>query len=184
MGGYGDHFGSTAVGSQMALGVHVKGFLASLIGELDDLQQASVALQTGDDDLILQGQIALVDDLEGGQGVGAARLPQGRFSIFGESGTVFRCPCQSVDRLASLILNLDIQITGLNFVDTRACGVGEPCESSAYQHGQAQNHGHDAAQQGPFGTLAVCHSICLLFFACDRWSARTGNNPLSFRLKR
>ena len=95
----------------------------------------------------------------------AARLPQGRFSIFGESGTVFRCPCQSVDRLASLILNLDIQVTGLNFVDTGGCGVGEPCESSAYQHSQAQNHSHDAAQQGPFGTLAVCHNICLLFFA-------------------
>ena len=37
-----------------------------LIGKGDDLQQAGVTLQTGNNDFVLQGQIALVDDLEGG----------------------------------------------------------------------------------------------------------------------
>ena len=133
-----------------------------LIGKGDDLQQARVTLQPGNNDFVLQGQIALVDDLEGGQLIGAARLPQG-ILLFVKSGTLLRFPCQIFDCIAVFVLNLDIQITGLNFVDTRACGVGEPCEGSAYQHSQAQNHSHDAAQQGPFGGLAICHDIFLLF---------------------
>ena len=48
-------------------------------GPLDGLVQLGAAVDAGDGHLVLQGQIALVDDLEGGQGVGAARLPQGRF---------------------------------------------------------------------------------------------------------
>ena len=77
-----------------------------------------------------------------------------------------QCLALGGDPLASGILHFQrhIQLTGLNFVDVGACGVGELCEGSAYQHGQAQNHGHDAAQQGPFGTLAVCHSIFPLIF--------------------
>ncbi len=31
----------------------------------DDLQQAGVTLQTGNNDFVLQGQIAVVDDLKG-----------------------------------------------------------------------------------------------------------------------
>ena len=141
--------------------IDVKGSsIRRLIGKGDDLQQTRVTLQTGNNDFVLQGQIAVVDDLEGGQLIGAARLPQDGLL----STTVCGDPIQVRDGLSVLILNLDIQITGLDLVDTRACGVGEPCEGSAYQHSQAQNHSHDAAQQGPLGALAVCHNICLLFF--------------------
>ena len=107
--------------------------------------------------LILQGQIAVVDELHVHH-LGVTRLPQRMVieQLGGVSGFLPRFHIGAVHQL-------NIQITGLDLVDTGACGVGEPCEGSAYQHGQAQNHGHDAAQQGPFGTLAVCHNICLLF---------------------
>ena len=161
--GEGDQTGRCLIrtlGGQVTFLMDVKGSsIRRLIGKGDDLQQARVTLQTGNNDFVLQGQIALVDDLEGGQGVGAARLPQDGLL----STTVCGDPIQVRDGLSVLILNLDIQITGLDLVDTRACGVGEPCEGSAYQHSQAQNHSHDAAQQGPFGGLAICHDIFLLF---------------------
>ena len=150
-------------------------------GPVDDIIQLGAAVDAGDGHLVLQGQIALVHHTQLRQSISAARLPQNGF-VFSANGLLefqllalcigpggdiaILVPCSGV-------LELNIQITSLDLVDTRACGVGEPCKGSAYQHGQAQNHGHDAAQQGPFGTLAVCHNICLLFFACaglGRWA--------------
>ena len=139
-------------------------------GPLDGLVQLGAAVDAGDGHLVLQGQIAVVHDTQLRQGIGAARLPQNLLA---------RSSLDEVQRLALggdpfaagiLHLQSNIQLTGLNFVDTRACRVGEPCQGSAYQHSHAQNHGHDAAQQGPFGTLAVCHRIFLLFFCvCGSW---------------
>ena len=161
--GEGDQTGRCLIrtlGGQVTFLIDVKGSsIRRLIGKGDDLQQTRVTLQTGNNDFVLQGQIALVDDLEGGQLIGAARLPQNLLAL----GPFGLDPAQICNGLAIFILNLDVQITGLNLVDTRACGVGEPCKGSAYQHGQAQDHGHDAAQQGPFGGLAICHDIFLLF---------------------
>ena len=155
-----DGEGIALAGRQMLLSAHRH--IAD--GPLDGLVQLGAAVDTGDGHLVLQGQIAVVDDTQLRQGIGAARLPQ---NLLARSGL------DEVQRLALggnpaaagiLHLQSNIQLAGLDLVDTGGCGVGEPCEGSAYQHGQAQNHGHDAAQQGPFGTLAVCHSIFPLFF--------------------
>ena len=156
----------------------VSGQIGVIDGPVDDLVQLGAAVDAGDGHLVLQGQIALVHHTQLRQSISAARLPQNGF-VFSANGLLefqllalcigpagdiaFLVPCSGV-------LELNIQITGLDLVDTGACGVGEPCKGSAYQHGQAQDHGHDAAQQGPFGALAVCHNICLLFFCvCGSW---------------
>ena len=157
-----DGEGTALTGRQMLLSAHRH--IAD--GPLDGLVQLSAAVDAGDGHLVLQCQIAVVADPQGGQFIGTARLPQDGFAL-GISGLdeVQRLAL-GADPLAVSVLHLQhhIQVTGLNFVDAGACRVGEPCKGSAYQHSQAQNHGHDAAQQGPFGTLAVCHRIFLLFF--------------------
>ena len=151
-------------------------------GPLDGLVQLGIPLDAGDLDHVLQRQIAVVDDTQFRQGIGAARLPQDGFALgISSLDEVQRLALGGDPAVALFHLQSNIQIAGLNFVDTRACGVGEPCEGSAYQHGQAQNHGHDAAQQGPFGTLAVCHSIFLLFFCVWGDGALQGECGLSRR---
>ena len=187
LAGDGQHIGIhglTVLGGQMVLLAQGVGRTVQRHGPVDDVVQLGIAPNTADDQLVLQGQIAVVHHTQLRQGIGAARLPQNLLAR--SSLDPVQCLALGGDPLASGILHFQrhIQLTGLNFVDVGACGVGELCEGSAYQHGQAQNHGHDAAQQGPFGTLAVCHKYLLLFFACDRWSARTGNNSLSFQAKR
>ena len=134
-------------------------------GPLDGLVQFGAAVDAGDGHLVLQRQIAVVDHTQLRQGIGAARLPQNGFALGISSLDEVQRLALGGDPVAAGILHLqsNIQITGLNFVDPGGCGVGEPCEGSAYQHSQAQNHGHDAAQQGPFGGLAICHDIFLLF---------------------
>ena len=190
-------------GSQMSLGQIDSGIVD---GPINNLIEFSIAPNTADDQLVLQGQIAVVDHTQLRQGIGAARLPQNLLAR--SSLDPVQCLALGGNPLASGILHFQrhIQVTGLNFVDAGRCGVGEPCEGSAYQHSQAQNHGHDAAQQGPFGTLAVCHRIFLLFFACasvaDGFVGDAGNTdchvgaapllrtplplepPLSFQMKR
>ena len=159
-----DGEGIALTGRQMLLSTHRH--IAD--GPVDDSVQLGAAVDTGDDHLILQRQIAVVADPQGGQFIGTARLPQDGFAL-GISGLdeVQRLALGR-DPLASGILHFQrhIQLAGLDLVDAGACGVGEPCKGSAYQHSQTQDHGHDAAQQGPFGALAVCHKYLLLFFAC------------------
>ena len=159
----------------------VSGQIGVIDGPVDDLVQLGAAVDAGDGHLVLQGQIALVHHTQLRQLIGAARLPQNGF-VFSASGLLeFQLPALCIGPAGDVailvpcsgVLELNIQIAGLDLVDAGGCGVGEPCKGSAYQHGQAQNHGHDAAQQGPFGALAVCHNICLLFFACaglGRWA--------------
>ena len=177
-----DGEGIALAGLQMLLGTH--SHIAD--GPLDGLVQLGIPLDAGDLDHVLQSQIAVVDDTQLRQGIGAARLPQDGF-VFSASGLdeVQRLALGG-NPLASGILHFQrhIQLTGLNFVDAGACGVGEPCEGSAYQHSQAQNHGHDAAQQGPFGTLAVCHSIFLLIFLrVGQWGAARRMRTLTSGLR-
>jgi len=140
----------------------VSGQIGVIDGPVDDLVQLGAAVDAGDGHLVLQGQLAVVLHVHGRQLIGAARLPQDSLAL-GSVGSLLELQRLALQAIAVFINQLNIQVTGLNFVDTGACGVGEPCEGSAYQHSQAQNHSHDAAQQGPFGTLAVCHNICLLF---------------------
>ena len=64
-------------GSQMSLGQIDSGIVD---GPINNLIEFSIALNTGDLNLVLQGQIAVVDDTQLGQGIGAARLPQNRLA--------------------------------------------------------------------------------------------------------
>ena len=130
-----DGEGIALAGRQMLLGAHRH----IPDGPLDGLVQLGAAVDAGDGHLVLQRQIAVVADPQGGQFIGTARLPQDGFAL-GISGLdeVQRLAL-GADPLAVSVLHLQhhIQVTGLDLVDAGACRVGEPCEGSAYQHSQA-----------------------------------------------
>ena len=86
-------------------------------GPLDGLVQLGAAVDTGDGHLVLQGQIAVVDDTQLRQGIGAARLPQNRLAR--SSLDLVQCLALGGNPLASGILHFQshIQLTGLDLVD-------------------------------------------------------------------
>ena len=116
-------------GSQMSLGQIDSGIVD---GPINNLIEFSIALNTGDLNLVLQSKVALVDNTELRQLVGTARLPQNLLAR--SSLDPVQCLALGGDPLASGILHFqsNIQLAGLNLVDAGGCGVGEPCEGSAY----------------------------------------------------
>ena len=140
LAGDGQHVGIhglTVLGGQMVLLAQGVGRTVQRHGPVDDVVQLGIAPNTADDQLVLQGQIAVVHHTQLRQGIGAARLPQNLLAR--SSLDPVQCLALGGDPAVALFhLQSNIQLAGLNFVDAGACRVGEPCEGSAYQHSQAR----------------------------------------------
>ena len=150
-----DGEGIALTGRQMLLGAHRH--IAD--GPLDDLVQLSAAVDAGDSHLVLQGQIAVVDDTQLRQGIGAARLPQNLLAR--SSLDEVQRLALGADPLAAGILHFQrhIQIPRLDLIDPGGCGVGEPRKGGADKHCHAHNDSQCAGNQCPLGRFAACHCV-------------------------
>ena len=132
-----------------------KGMVCTQIGiidrPVDHPVQFSVALNAGDDNLILQRQITLVDNPQLRQLIGAARLPEDLCALRRNRAVNLKLQgfAFSIDPVAAIVFHLkrDVQITRLDFVHAGACCVGEPRKRCADEHGHAQNKCDDAREQ-------------------------------------
>ena len=132
-----------------------KGMVCTQIGiidrPVDHPVQFSVALNAGDDNLILQRQITLVDNPQLRQLVGAARLPEDLCALRRNRAANFKLQgfAFSIDPVAAIVFHLkrDVQIARLDLVHAGACRIGEPRKRCADEHGHAQHKRDDAREQ-------------------------------------
>ena len=134
-----------------------------LIGPLQHVHQLQAVqiriavgiLCTGNIDLVLQCQVAVILDCQRRQLVCSTRLPQD-FLTSAASG-FYEAQGLAFHGITILVQQLHVQLTGLNLVDAGAGRVGEPRKCSAHQHDHAHDQRHDAGQQRPFGCFAIIH---------------------------
>ena len=130
---------------------HIGAQLDAVHGPFDDLVQLGVALDAGDDYLVLQRQIALVHDAELRQLIGAARLPQDLRALSGDLALhqELQGLALGAHPFAVIVLHLQghIQPAGLDLADGGGGAVGEPREGGADKHGHAHDQRQKAGQQ-------------------------------------
>ena len=138
---------------------------------INRLIQLCIALDAGDDDLVLQSKIAIIDNAKLRKLVSTAGLPKDSFvcgsssslseierfalGVCPGSGYAARIPC-------GCILQFNLQRTCLDFVHRCTCGVGEPREGRTNQHSYADEHSYNAGQQRALRCLCVIHCFFLL----------------------
>ena len=126
---------------------------------INNFIEFSIALNTGDLNLVLQSKVALVDNTELRQLVCTARLPKnlvGGSIVCGlESKGLTLCtfPIYAVGGH----FKSHIQLTGLDLVYRSGCGVGEPRKGGADEHCHAHKNSQCAGNQCPLGGFATCH---------------------------
>ena len=121
--------------------------------------QFCIALDAGNENLVFQCEIALVDKFQILQIVGTARLPKHRLTLMTCSLYKAKRLSLSGNPVAFCILHLkfNIECTGLNGIHPGRRAVGKPSKGRSDQHGHAQKHGHHAHQQCSFRVFAFCH---------------------------
>ncbi len=127
---------------------------------VDNFVQLCAALNSGNDDLIFQRQIAIVDNSQLGQGVGATRFPKdlsplsGNLALYEERENL----AFGVDPIAVIVLHLqfDVQIPCLDLIYRSRCGVGEPRKGGADEHCRTHKDSKCAGNQCPLGRF-TCH---------------------------
>ncbi len=147
-----------------AQAIEIDFFAINFCRKLDRFQQLRIASNTIDGDLILQRQVALVDDLKAFQLVGAIRLPQNIVL----RDLAIHDPSQGLapEGLPRFVLNVHFQRTRLDLVHRSACRIGEPREGGAGQHGEAEEQRGKAHEQRAFFAFqfhAFFSFICLFY---------------------
>ena len=132
--------------------------------ELDSFEKLLIAVYSGDDNLVNERKVALVDNAKLGQLICAAGLPENRFALRSVCGLLeVESLVLCVDPVALTVLHLKFNVKRacLNPVDTGLCGVGEPCECCSNEHNNAQENCDCAGDKCSLGGLAVCHFLLL-----------------------
>jgi len=129
---------------------------ADVVGQLKcivvDIGAAGLACNV-DAQLVLQSQGTCVADLQH-YIFHMARFPQ---SVVVKYRGFLVGLLEFATRSAVLVCQFNVQITRLDFVYCRTCGVGEPREGGADEHGHTHKDRQRAGHQRPLGRFTTCH---------------------------
>ena len=144
-----------AFGQQNAIPISKSNFfgITDFNKEVDSFEQLCVAVNTADDNLVLESKVALVYDLEGIKIEGCTRLPQNVGVVI----NILEAERFTVERIAVLVNDIYIQSTCLDLVYRSGCGVGEPRKGGADEHCHAHKDSQCTGNQCPLGRFTTCH---------------------------